>query len=77
MSIAAILGAIIALAITLHLNKLGVKRGDGPLGGVCDGIASQYNQPANAVRIAWVILSCFGGFGVLLYIFCWIVLKEK
>lgn len=77
MTILGLIGAVIALLITIHLNKQGVRRGDGPIAGVCEGIASHYDQPSNAVRIGWVILSCFGGFGLLLYIFCWIVLKEK
>lgn len=76
MSFIAFISAVIALLVAVYLNKQGVKRGDGPLAGVCGGIASHYDLPPNAVRIAWILSGFFGGFGLALYIFCYFILKE-
>ena len=45
--------------------------------GVCAGIAEYLNLDPTVVRVVWAIVSCFGGFGVLAYIVCALVMPRK
>ncbi len=45
---------------------------DAWLGGVCAGLAKQFNQPAWLIRLAWFLSVWAFGFGVALYLMCWI-----
>jgi len=47
------------------------------LGGVCYGIAEYLNVDPVIVRLVWVLLTLFGGAGLLAYIVCWIIIPEK
>src|SRR5258706_8079562 len=46
------------------------------LGGVAGGIAAFFGADVVLIRILFVILACFGGFGVILYIILWISVPE-
>ncbi len=46
------------------------------LGGVAGGIAAFFGSDKVLIRILFVILACFGGFGVILYIILWISIPE-
>src|SRR5260221_11654693 len=46
------------------------------LGGVAGGIAAFFGSDVVLIRILFVILACFGGFGVILYIILWISVPE-
>ena len=46
-------------------------RPDKILLGVCAGLAGRYGVPASAVRLGFVLLSLFHGFGILLYLILW------
>jgi phage shock protein C len=44
--------------------------------GVAGGIAERLGVNPTLVRLAWVLSAFFGGFGVLAYLFLWIVLPK-
>ena len=44
--------------------------------GVCGGIAEYFNIDPTVVRLLWVIISCFGGAGILAYIVAAIIVPE-
>src|SRR5689334_2470830 len=50
---------------------------DRVLAGVCGGIAEHFAIDATIVRVAAVVLTIFGGAGVLLYIVGWVMLPEQ
>ncbi len=44
--------------------------------GVCGGIAEYFNVDPTLVRLAWVILTCFGGAGIWAYIIAAIIIPK-
>ena len=46
------------------------------LDGVCGGIAEYFDIDPTLVRLAWVILTCFGGAGIWAYIIAAIVIPK-
>jgi len=45
--------------------------------GVCGGIAAYFSIDSTLVRVVWVLLTLFGGSGVLLYIAAMIVMPKE
>ena len=45
--------------------------------GVCSNLAAKYLIPVTVVRLAFVLLSLFHGFGILLYLVLWAVLPDR
>lgn len=52
-------------------------REDKLLAGVCAGLAKHVRVDVNAVRIAFVVLSAIGGFGLLVYAALWVVAPQE
>lgn len=50
---------------------------DRMIGGVCGGFAEYFNIDSTLVRIVWLIFSFFGGFGIIAYLICLILMKEN
>lgn len=50
---------------------------DKKLAGVCSGIANYFDIDPTVVRLAWVLLSLFGGSGVIAYIVCALIIPES
>jgi len=50
---------------------------DKKLSGVCGGIAEWLGVDPTIIRIAWAVLACSWGTGVLLYLICSFVLPEE
>lgn len=46
------------------------------IGGVCAGIAEYLGLDPTIVRIVWVLLLFFAGFGILLYLILWIIMPK-
>ncbi len=46
------------------------------IAGVCQGIANYFHMDVVIIRIIWVLIFLFGGFGMLLYIILWIVVPK-
>ena len=53
------------------------RRQDRILLGVCSGLAARYGIPASAVRLGFVLLSLFHGFGILLYLLLWAISPDR
>jgi phage shock protein PspC (stress-responsive transcriptional regulator) len=51
---------------------------DGPAGkmflGVCARLAARYQVPVTVVRLAFVLITLFHGFGILLYLILWAIM---
>ena len=45
--------------------------------GVCAGIAAYFGVDPTLVRLAFAVLTVFGGAGVLLYLVAWIVIPDE
>jgi phage shock protein PspC (stress-responsive transcriptional regulator) len=45
--------------------------------GVCVGLAAYFGIDPTLVRLAFVVLTVFGGFGVLLYLGAWLVIPDE
>ena len=45
--------------------------------GVCAGLAAYFGVDPTLVRLAFALLTVFGGLGVLLYLCAWIVIPEE
>lgn len=46
------------------------------IAGVCGGIAEYFGIDANLVRLVMVVLTFFGGTGVLIYLIAWVLIPE-
>lgn len=57
--------------------RLPLRRYDGILGGVANGLAGYYGLETWLVRLAFVILSFFGGLGVVLYLAGWLLIPAE
>jgi len=47
------------------------------IAGVCGGLADYMDIDATLIRLVWVMLALFVGWGVLGYLIAWIVLPEQ
>ena len=45
--------------------------------GVCGGFANYIGMDPTIVRVAWAIISCFAGIGIVAYIVCALVVPEE
>lgn len=45
--------------------------------GVCAGIAEYFHIDPTVIRLAFAILACFGGSGILAYFFAAIIIPPK
>jgi phage shock protein PspC (stress-responsive transcriptional regulator) len=45
--------------------------------GVCSGLASYFGVDATIVRLAFGVLTVFGGLGALLYLIAWVIVPEE
>lgn len=50
---------------------------DKKIAGVCGGLAEYLDMDSTLVRLIWVMLAIFAGWGVLGYLIAWIVLPEQ
>ncbi|MGD0695159.1 MAG: PspC domain-containing protein [Terriglobia bacterium] len=57
-------------------KKLTRSRSDVKIAGVCGGLAKYLDMDPTLVRLVWVMLAIFVGWGVVGYIIAWIVLPE-
>ena len=56
----------------IHRSKI-----DRIIAGVCGGVAEYFDIDATIVRVIWLFTFFFGGFGVLLYLACLVIMKEN
>ena len=46
------------------------------IAGVCAGLAKYVNMDPTLIRILWVLITAFGGSGVIAYLVCMFVIPE-
>jgi phage shock protein C len=47
------------------------------IAGVCAGLAAYFGVDPTLVRLAFALLTIFGGAGILLYLVAWIVIPDE
>jgi phage shock protein PspC (stress-responsive transcriptional regulator) len=47
------------------------------IGGVCAGLAEQFGVSVTALRLAAVLFTLFGGWGVIVYLILWIIMPYR
>ena len=50
---------------------------DKMIGGVCAGLAEYLDIDPTIVRIVWVLMVVFAGFGILLYVILWLIMPKQ
>lgn len=60
-----------------EIKRLYKSRKDRMIDGVCGGLAEYLGIDSTIVRVIWVLISLFGGTGILAYIVCMIVVPER
>ena len=58
-------------------KKLRRSRDNRMIAGVASGVAEFFDLDATIVRVVWVFMAIFGGFGVLLYLIMWVIVPEQ
>ena len=60
------------------MNKKLYRIRDGRMiAGVCGGIAAYFNLDPTVVRVAWAVISCFCGAGILAYLVAAVIIPEN
>jgi phage shock protein C len=67
-------GTALSVPVFSSGKKLCLSRTDKKIAGVCGGFAEYLELDATLVRILWLMLVFFGGWGILGYIIAWIVM---
>lgn len=57
-----------------NVKKLYRSKTDQMLGGVCAGIAKYVSMDPTVIRLLWVLVTLFGGSGVLIYLVLLVVI---
>ena len=47
------------------------------IGRVCAGLAEYLDIDPTIVRIVWVLMVLFAGFGILLYVILWLIMPKQ
>ena len=47
------------------------------IAGVCAGLAAYFGVDPTLVRLAFALVTAFGGLGVLIYLCAWVVIPEE
>jgi len=55
-------------------KKLALSRRDKKIAGVCGGFAEYLELDPTLVRLLWVLMAFFGGWGLIAYLVAWIVM---
>ena len=50
---------------------------DKMIGGDCAGLAEYLDIDPTIVRIVWVLMVLFAGFGILLYVILWLIMPKQ
>lgn len=58
------------------MDKRLTKSANKMLCGVCAGIAEYFNLDPTIIRLLWVVLTFFGGSGIIAYIIAAIIIPE-
>ncbi|MFZ0961274.1 MAG: PspC domain-containing protein [Terriglobia bacterium] len=69
-------GTVLSAPVAANTKKLARSRTDKKIAGVCGGFADYLDVDVTLVRILWLMLAFFGGWGIFGYIIAWIVMPE-
>lgn len=58
-------------------KELALSRSNKVIAGVCGGIAEYFGIDATLVRVIAVVLAFAGGFGLLPYLICWLIMPRR
>jgi phage shock protein PspC (stress-responsive transcriptional regulator) len=58
-------------------KRLSRRREGRIVAGVCAGLADYFGVDVTLIRLAFAVLTIFGGFGALLYAAAWAVVREE
>ena len=61
----------------MEQKKMYRLRDDRIVAGVCSGLGEYFGVDSTLIRLIFVILTIWGGIGIILYIVCWVLLPEK
>ena len=70
-------GTALSVPASTNAKKLTRSRTDKKIAGVCGGFANYFELDVTVVRILWLMLAFFGGWGIIGYIIAWIVMPEE
>ncbi len=70
-------GTVLCAPVCTKPKKLARSRTDRKIAGVCGGFADYLDVDVTLVRILWLMLAFFGGWGIFGYIIAWIVMPEE
>lgn len=70
-------GATLSVAASAPRKKLMRSRTDHKIAGVCGGFAEYFDLDSTVIRICWLIMAVFAGWGVLGYLIAWIAMPEE
>jgi len=69
-------GAAMFTPAPAQSKKLTRSRKDKKLAGVCGGFADYMDIDSTLVRLIWLMLALFGGWGLIAYIIAWIIMPQ-
>jgi len=70
-------GTALSVPVSAVNKKLTRSRKDKKIAGVCGGFADYMDLDVTLVRIIWLMLAFFGGWGIFGYLIAWIVMPEE
>ena len=70
-------GTALSGPVTPPAKKLTLSRKNHKIAGVCGGFADYLDIDVTLVRILWLMLVFFGGWGIFSYFIAWIVMPEE
>ncbi len=70
-------GTSLSIPAPTHARKITRSRTDHKIAGVCGGFANYLELDVTLVRILWLMLAFFGGWGIIGYFIAWIVMPEE
>lgn len=62
---------------TSDFKRLTRSKDERMIAGVCGGVAKYLGLDPVLVRVLFVALALFGGGGLVLYVICWVLMKEE
>lgn len=50
---------------------------DAKIAGICSGVAKYFDIDPTIVRIIWAVLVVACGFGLIVYLICWLLMSKE
>jgi phage shock protein C len=70
-------GTAFSAPVSNSAKRLTRSRTDSKIAGVCGGFASYLDLDVTLVRILWLMLAFFGGWGIIGYFIAWIAMPQE